>query len=480
MISHTDDRLAASSSSFTLTSPGLRPPTHAASTPPPPPWLDDADHHHDNTFLHWVINDHHHPLLDLDDVDLDYAKPAPFFFADRGLHHHHPASSSFPNPKPTADDNTSTVEQLVQAAKLTEAGDVLAARHILARPAINYRLPASAAPPLLRSALYFKDALRRALISDDDDSSSSTPPPPLHEPHPHDLLLKLTAYKSFSDLSPLLHFAHFTCVQAVLDELAPSASCIHLLDFDIGVGEQWASLMHDLAHRHPGVALKVTALNVTASSSSHHPLQLQLIHDTLSTFAADLSVPFRFAAFNLDATDLTPLLAVAAATDAIAVHLPVGSVHATAVPSVLHLVRRLGAKLVVSVDRGCDRGELPFAAHLLQALRSTVSLLESLDAMGTDSDVAAKIERFWVQPKIQECVRAAVGVGGDKTAASAWRATLASAGFVPVQVSSMAEAQAESLLKKLPVRGFRLERRAGSLFLHWQRGELASVSAWRC
>uniref|UniRef100_A0A0E0EQE4 Uncharacterized protein n=1 Tax=Oryza meridionalis TaxID=40149 RepID=A0A0E0EQE4_9ORYZ len=453
------------SSSITLTSPGLRPPTHAASTPPPP-WLVDADHH-DNTFLHWVINDHHHPLLDLDDVDVDYAKPAPFFFADRG--------SSFPNPKPTSDDNTSTVEQLVQAAKLTEAGDVLAARHILARPAINYRLPtAAAAPPLLRSALYLKDALRRALNSD----SSSTPTPPLHEPHPHDLLLKLTAYKSFSDLSPLLHFAHFTCVQAVLDELAPSScSCIHLLDFDIGVGEQWASLMHDLAHRHPGVALKVTALNVTASSSHHHhPLQLQLIHDTLSTFAADLSVPFRFAAFNLDATDLTPLLAVAAATDAIAVHLPVGSVRATAVPSVLHLLRRLGARLVVSVDRGCDRGELPFAAHLLQALRSTVSLLESLDAMGTNSDVAAKIERFWVQPKIQECVRAAVG--GDKTAA--WRATLASAGFVPVQVSSMAEAQAESLLKKLPVRGFRLERRGGSLFLHWQRGELASVSAWRC
>uniref|UniRef100_A0A0E0K7J7 Uncharacterized protein n=1 Tax=Oryza punctata TaxID=4537 RepID=A0A0E0K7J7_ORYPU len=371
----------------------------------------------------------------------------------------------FPNPKLTADDNT--VEQLVQAAKLTEAGDVLAARHILAR-LINHRLPA-AAPPLLRSAFYFKDALRRAL-------SSPSPPPPAAST-PLDVLLKLTAYKAFSDLSPLLHFAHFTCVQAVLDELSAACSCIHVLDFDIGVGEQWASLMHDLAHRHAGVALKVTALVTT---SSHHPLELQLIHDTLSTFAADLAVPFRFAAFNLDATDLTTLLAVAAGTDAIAVHLPVGSVHATAVPSVLHLVRRLGAKLVVSVDRGCDRGELPFAAHLLQALRSTVSLLESLDAMGTDSDVAAKIERFWVQPKIEECVRAAAAPGGDKTTTAAWRATLASAGFVPVQVSSLAEAQAESLLKKLPVRGFRLERRGGSLFLHWQRGELASVSAWRC
>ena len=59
-------------------------------------------------------------------------------------------------------------------------------------------------------------------------------------------------------------------------------------------------------------------------------------------------------------------------------------------------------------------------------------------------------------------------------------AQVADAGFVPVQASSFAEAQAESLLKKVPVRGFRVEKRAGSLVLHWQRGELVSVSAWRC
>uniref|UniRef100_J3LJ10 Uncharacterized protein n=1 Tax=Oryza brachyantha TaxID=4533 RepID=J3LJ10_ORYBR len=382
---------------------------------------------------------------------------------------HMPSSPPFPQPfpkKPPTDDDTSSggVDQLAQAAKLAEAGDVFAARQILAR--LTPRLPA-APTPLLRSAFYFKEALRVALSSPTTTTAASTNSTPL------DLLLKLTAYKAFSDLSPVLHFAHFTCVQAVLDELG-AAPCIHVLDFDIGVGEQWASLMHDLAqrHTHTGVALKVTAL---VSTASHHPIELQLIHDSLSSFAAELGVPFRFAAFDLNATDLTGLLAVTAG-DAIAVHLPVGSVHAPAVPSVLHLVRRLGAKLVVSVDRGCDRGDQPFAAHLLQALQSTVFLLESLDAMGTDSDVAAKIERFWVQPKIDECVRAAAA--GDRT--PPWRATLASAGFVPVQVSSFAEAQAESLLKKLPVRGFRLERRAGSLFLHWQRGELASVSAWRC
>jgi hypothetical protein len=130
--------------------------------------------------------------------------------------------------------------------------------------------------------------------------------------------------------------------------------------------------------------------------------------------------------------------------------------------------------------RSCDRGELPFAAHLFQAFQSCVFLLESLDAVGTAADVGAKIERFLIQPRIERCVveRYRAAAAGDKT--PPWRAMLASAGFVPVQASSFAEAQAESLLKKVPVRGFRVEKRAGSLVLHWQRGELVSVSAWRC
>ncbi|CAM0871176.1 unnamed protein product [Alopecurus aequalis] len=361
------------------------------------------------------------------------------------------------------------VDQLAEAAKLAEAGDAFGAREILAR--LNHRLPAApaAGTPLLRSAFYFKEALRVALDATAASSSASAAATPV------DVLLKLGAYKAFSEVSPVLQFAHFTCVQAVLDELG-GAGCIHVLDFDIGVGEQWASLMQELAQRRPGAALKVTALVLP---SSHHPLELQLIHENLSNFATELRVPFQFTVFNLDAVDPTELLAIAGG-DAIAVHLPVGSVHSAAVPSVLHLVRRLGAKLVISVDRNCDRGELPFATHLFQAFQSCVFLLESLDAVGTDSDVASKIERFLIQPKIESCVvrRHRAATAGDKLLP--WRTMFASGGFVPVQISTFAEAQADSLLKKVPVRGFRVEKRAGSLVLHWQRAELVSVSAWRC
>ncbi|XP_040383879.1 scarecrow-like protein 6 [Oryza brachyantha] len=382
-----------------------------------------------------------------------------------------PAGGFVPALKPKAeaanDEAAAAVEQLAEAAKLAEAGDAFGAREILAR--LNYRLPAApaAGTPLLRSAFYFKEALRLALSPTGDAPASSASTP-------YDVVVKLGAYKAFSEVSPVLQFAHLTCVQAVLDELT-GAGCIHVLDFDIGMGEQWASLMQELAQRRPATALKVTAL---VSPSSHHPLELQLIHENLSSFAAELGVFFQFTVFNIDTLDPAELLAIASGGDAIAVHLPVGSAHAATMPAVLRLVKRLGAKVVVSVDRGCDRSDLSFAAHLFQSLQSAFILLESIDAFGTDPDTASKIERYLLQPAIEQSVLGRHRAAMDKVAP--WRSVFTSAGFVPVQATTFAESQAESLLNKVHVRGFRVEKRAGSLCLYWQRGELVSVSAWRC
>jgi hypothetical protein len=375
-----------------------------------------------------------------------------------------------PKTEATANDEAA-VDQLAEAAKLAEAGDAFGAREILAR--LNYRLPAApaAGTPLLRSAFYFKEALRVAL----SPSGGEALPSPAAAT-PYDVVLKLGAYKTFSEVSPVLQFAHLTCVQAMLDELGGSGAggCIHVLDLDVGMGEQWASLMQELAQRRPGAtaALKVTAL---VSPASHHPLELQLIHENLAGFAAELGVLFQFAAFNVDNLDPAELLALTSG-DAVAVHLPVCSAHVAAMPAVLGLVKRLGAKVVVAVDRGCDRTELPFAAHLFQAFQSCASLLESLDAVGLEPETAARVERFLVQPGVEQRVVARHRAGVDKPRLP-WRTVFASAGFVPVPASSFAESQAESMLKNV---SFRVEKRGGALCLYWQRGELASVSAWRC
>ncbi|KAG2539481.1 scarecrow-like protein 6 [Panicum virgatum] len=383
-----------------------------------------------------------------------------------------PAGRFVPAMKPKAeaanDEAAAAVEQLAEAAKLAEAGDAFGAREILAR--LNYRLPAApaAGTPLLRSAFYFKEALRLAL-----SPTGEAPAPPVSTPY--DVVLKLGAYKAFSEVSPVLQFAHLTCVQAVLDEIG-GAGRIHVLDFDIGMGEQWASLMQELAQRCPAATLKVTAL---VSPATHHPLELQLIHENLAGFAAELGVFLQLAVFNIDTLDPAELVAITSG-DAVAVHLPVGSAHVAAMPAVLRLVKRLGAKVVISVDHGGDRTELPFAAHLFQAFQSCVSLLESVDAVRPDADAVAKMERFLVQPGVERRVVARHRAAAMDKPPLPWRTVLASAGFVPVQASTFAESQAEALLKRMALMGFRVEKRGGALCLYWQRGELVSVSAWRC
>ncbi|CAD6262763.1 unnamed protein product [Miscanthus lutarioriparius] len=296
---------------------------------------------------------------------------------------------------------------------------------------------------------------------------------------PLDVALKLGAYKSFSDLSPVLQFANFTATEALLDEIASTtSSCIRIIDFDLGVGGQWASFLQELAHRRgtgnsPLPMLKLTAF---VSSASHHPLELHLTRENLSQFAVDLGIPFEFTAINLDAFDPAELIPPTA-DEVVAVCLPVGcSARTPPLPMLLQLVKQLAPKIAVAIDHGSDRGDLPFSQHFMNCFQSCMLLLDSLDAAGTNADAASKIERFLIQPRVEDAVL------GRRIAekAMAWRAVFTSAGFAPVPLSNLAEAQADCLLKRVQVRGFHVEKCGMGLALYWQRGELVSVSAWRC
>ncbi|KAF8687983.1 hypothetical protein HU200_042468 [Digitaria exilis] len=367
-----------------------------------------------------------------------------------------------------AQQHQQLLDELAAAARAAEVGNSIGAREILAR--LNQQIP-PIGKSFLRSASYFKEALLVALTDGHHGSNRLT--------SPLDVALKLDAYKSFSDLSPVLQFANFTATQALLDEIAcTTASRIWIIDFDIGVGGQWASFLQELAHRRGtgNVSLPMLKLTAFVSSGSHHPFELHLTSDNLSQFAADLGIPFEFNAINTDSFDPSELIAPAA-DELVAVCLPVGcSARTPPLPGLLQLVKQLSPKVVVSIDHGNDRGDLPFSQHFMNCLQSCMFLLDSLDAAGADADTARKIERFLIQPRVEDAVL------GRRRAekAMAWRAVFTSAGFAPVPLSNLAEAQADCLLKRVQVRGFHVEKCGTGLALYWQRGELVSVSAWRC
>ncbi|KAL6606443.1 hypothetical protein ACP70R_042096 [Stipagrostis hirtigluma subsp. patula] len=365
-------------------------------------------------------------------------------------------------------DPQAAVDELLEAACRADAGDATSARGILAR--LNHRLPSPpppGRPPLLRAATHLRDALLRLLLP-------PIAPPPGSVSSPLDVAVKLAAHKALADASPAVQFASFTSTQALLDALG-GARRVHVVDFDVGYGGAWPPLMQELAHQWsraaghlPPPAMKVTAL---VSPGSTQPLELHFTNGSLMRFAAELGIPFEFNAVVFDPSDSFPPAGLSAAPGE-AVHLPIGSGTCSPSPATLRFVKQLRPAIVVCVDHGCHRGDLPLSHHALNVVRSGAAFLESLDAAGAPPDAVAKVEQFILRPRVERLFP------GCKL--PPWQSMFASAGFSPVQLSSAAEAQAECLLRRSPATGFHVEKGQAALALWWKRAELVMVSAWRC
>ncbi|KAK8626178.1 hypothetical protein V6N13_133830 [Hibiscus sabdariffa] len=376
----------------------------------------------------------------------------------------------FPQPKPLMMDQqqqqeATLLDQLYKVAELVETGNLSHAQGILAR--LNHQL-SPIGKPFQRAAFYFKEALQLLLLMNNNPVSSQLP----RSPTPFDVIFKMGAYKVFSEVSPLIQFVNFTCNQALLEAL-DDADRIHILDFDIGFGARWASFMQELPMRSKGApSLRITAF---ASPLTHHPLELSLMRENLMQFANEIGVSLELEVLNFDSF---PVLR-SNENEAFAVNFPVWSVSSqpSILPNVLCFVKQLRPKIVVSIDRGCERSDLPFPQHIINAFQSYTSLLESIDAATVSSDAVNKIERFLLVPRIENTV---LGRMHSLDKMPPWKTFFSSAGFTPLPFSNFTEAQAECVVKRTQVRGFHIEKRHTSLALCWQRRDLISASAWRC
>ncbi|XP_023514990.1 scarecrow-like protein 6 [Cucurbita pepo subsp. pepo] len=359
-------------------------------------------------------------------------------------------------------------DQLFKAIEVIETGNSVLAQGILAR--LNHHLSSPIGKPFQRAAFYFKEALQSLLQNPSNPSSNVIS-------SPYSIIFKIAAYKSFSELSPVLQFANFTSNQALL-EAFNGFNRLHIIDFDIGYGGQWASLMQELALRNGSGCLKITAF---ASTSTHDEFELGFTQENLKNFANDLGIGFELEILNMESLNSGswPLPLNVTENEAIAVNLPVGSFFndALPLPMVLRFVKHLCPKIVVCVNRGGNRMDVAFPQRVINALHCYSGLLESMDAVTVNMDTQMKMERYLLQPGIEKLVRSGEAW---KERLPPWRSLFLSSGFSPLTFSNFTESQADCLVQRTPVQGFHVEKRQSSLVLCWQRKELVSVSAWRC
>ncbi|KAK7395629.1 hypothetical protein VNO78_16193 [Psophocarpus tetragonolobus] len=356
-------------------------------------------------------------------------------------------------------------EQLFKAAELIDAGNLELAHGILAR--LNHQL-SPIGKPFQRAAFYFKEALQFLLHPNANNSSLTF--------SPTGLLLKIGAYKSFSEISPVLQFANFTCNQALL-EAVEGFDRIHIIDFDIGFGGQWSSFMQELALRNGGAPeLKITAF---VSPSHHDEIELSFTQENLKQYAGEINMSFELEILSLESLNSASWPQPLRDCEAVVVNMPIGSFsnYPSYLPLVLRFVKQLMPKIVVTLDRSCDRTDAPFPQHLIFALQFYSGLLESLDAANVHPDILQMIEKYYLQPAMEKLV---LGRHGLQERTLAWKNLLLSSGFSPLTFSNFTLSQAECLVQRTPGKGFHVEKRQSSLVLCWQRKDLISVSTWRC
>ncbi|KAK4791569.1 hypothetical protein SAY86_031982 [Trapa natans] len=369
------------------------------------------------------------------------------------------------------------LEELVQAAECVDSGQQQLANVILKR--LNHRLPSPVGKPLHRAGFFFKEALQ-SLIS----VSNRTPSPDRHSSW-SDVVYTIQAHKAFSGISPISMFSHFTASQALLETLADGSQLVHIVDFDVGLGGQYASLMHEVARGSQPPTIRVSAI----VSEGYGVETCRLVRENLAQFALELGL-----CFSIDF-----VLALKAVEfvhgESLTVFLHSGAFHRLG--SVAHVarflgdLRRLSPKMIIYVDSEpwwglCSRGlggSGSFRMSFMGSIEHYSTVFDSLDAAagysdGVDADWLRKIETYIIQPRIASAVEAAVSVA-KRAVVPPGIEVLQAARMKPVQLSHFAGYLAECLLGKMQVRGFHVAKRQSELVLYWHDRALLAISAWR-
>ncbi|KAM7518896.1 hypothetical protein LguiB_017858 [Lonicera macranthoides] len=402
------------------------------------------------------------------------------------------AGINFPATSPETGDNSPTVAPDSKGLRLVHllmaAAEALTGAdksRDLAR-VILIRLKELASPAgtsnMERLAAYFSDALHSLL----EGAGSAHVKNNLIECGPHRQTDVFAAFQLLQDMSPYVKFGHFTANQAILEAVAHDRR-VHIVDYDIMEGIQWASLMQALVSRKegpPGPHLRITAL-LRGKSGRRSIATVQETGRRLTAFAASIGQPFSFHQCRLDSDEtFKPSALKLVRGEALVMncmlHLPHFSYRAPdSVASFLSEAKNLSPRLVTLVEEEVgpvvDGG---FVNRFMDTLHHYSALYDSLEAgFPMQNRARTLVERVFLGPQIFGSLARLYCARGDNESCS-WGDWLGAVGFCPFKISFANHCQAKLLLG-LFNDGYRVEELAtNKLVLGWKSRRLLSASIW--
>lgn len=374
------------------------------------------------------------------------------------------------------------VHLLLRAAEAVDIGNAEMAKAILAR--LNQHISPTREKSIHRVAHYFREALVTRLLGAENfvaQLSQDRTLSPLEEFH------KINAYVRFCEVSPYPKFAHFTANQAILEAL-DGEEAMHIIDFQMGAGAQWASFLQDIASlKAAGKVISKVRLTAVGTRAD----EIRATGANLCNFARMMNIALEFQAVVTRPECLDVSMLGLRDNEAVAgnfifsLHELLDGETCNGLSTVLKSVLQARPKVVTTVEQEANHSGPFFQQRFSEALQYYMFLFDSLTSSleaGADSSVNSSIESCLLAPEIMNIV-ACDGVARVERheRLAQWRVRMLAVGFSPRPLSVASQVQAERLVTQISARGgFQVIRDQGGLLLGWQGRPLLAASSWIC
>ncbi|XP_015583657.1 scarecrow-like transcription factor PAT1 [Ricinus communis] len=289
------------------------------------------------------------------------------------------------------------------------------------------------------------------------------------------------------EVCPYFKFGYMSANGAIAEAMKDENK-VHIIDFQIGQGSQWVTLIQAFAAR-PGGPPRIRITGIDDSTSAYaRGGGPNIVGKRLAKLAESVKVPFEFHAAAMPNSEVHIKNLGVEPGEALAVnfafmlhHLPDESVSTqNHRDRLLRLVKSLSPKVVTLVEQESNTNTAAFFPRFLETLNYYTAMFESIDVtLSREHKERINVEQHCLA---RDVVNIIACEGTERVERhellGKWRSRFRMAGFTPYPLSSLVNSTIKILLENYCYK-YRLEERDGALYLGWMNRDLVASCAWK-